>query len=68
MPSAVARAGMKDITLAVASVTRLSERWALVLNAGYERLLGEAKHNPLVRLRGSPDQFIVGAFAVYSFD
>lgn len=68
LPEHVADAGFKDVTLSFASETRLSERWALVLNAGYERLLGEAKNNPLVRLRGSPDQFIVGAFAVYSFD
>ncbi len=68
LPAHAADAGLKDVTLTFASETRLTERWALVLNAGYERLLGEAKNNPLVRLRGSPDQLVFGAFAVYSFD
>jgi len=41
--------------------------WSAVLVAGYDRLEGDAAANPLVQLRGSPDQASIGVFLSYRF-
>jgi outer membrane protein len=67
LPAYVAGSGLKDIGISVGSEIKLTERWAVVVNAGAERLLSKAKNSPLVALRGSPNQLTFGAFGVYSF-
>jgi MipA family protein len=67
LPVYVAGSGVKNINLSLGSEVKLSPRWALVMDGGYHRLLGNAKNSPLVRLRGSANQFSFGAYGVYSF-
>jgi MipA family protein len=67
LPVYAAGAGIKDINLSVGSEVKLNPRWALVMDVGYRRLLGKAKDSPLVRLRGSANQFSFGTYGVYSF-
>ncbi|MBV9954346.1 MAG: MipA/OmpV family protein [Pseudolabrys sp.] len=45
-----------------------NERWATHAFVEYDRLVGSVANSPLVRLRGDPDQFQVGAGVTYSFD
>ena len=67
LPVFDATSGLKDISLAFGSNYVVSEHWALVANAGYSKLLGDAKNSPIVAIRGSSSQFVGGVFAVYSF-
>ena len=46
----------------------LTERISLRAFAEWNRLTGDAANNPLVRLRGSEDQFQVGVGAAYKFN
>ncbi len=46
----------------------LTERVSLRAFAEWDRLTGDAADSPLVRLRGSEDQFQVGVGAAYKFD
>lgn len=41
--------------------------WSAVIVAGHDRLEGDAAANPLVRLRGSPDQTSIGVFLSYRY-
>lgn len=41
--------------------------WSAVIVAGYDRLEGDAASNPLVQLRGSPDQASLGVFLSYRY-
>lgn len=41
--------------------------WSAVIVAGYDRLEGDAAANPLVQLRGSPDQASLGVFVSYRY-
>ena len=59
--------GFKDFTMTMGGEYRLTPSWSIVGNAGYSRLLGGIKKSPLVRTRGSANQFSAGAFAVYTF-
>jgi outer membrane protein len=58
---------LKDVSLAFGANYAVSDRWALVANAGYSKLLSDAKNSPIVAVQGSSDQFVAGIFAVYSF-
>ncbi len=62
-----ATSGLKDISLAFGANYMVTDNWALVGNAGYSKLLGDAKNSPIVSVQGSSSQFIGGLFAVYSF-
>lgn len=62
-----AGSGIKDVGAAFSAHYNFSRHWAFVVNAGYTRLLGDAKNNPLVTMRGSANQFSAGGFAVYRF-
>ena len=66
LPVYAAGSGMKDINLSLGGEVKLSPRWAMVVDAGYQRLLSKAKNSPLVSLRGSANQFTFGVFGVYS--
>jgi len=58
--------GLKEVSLSVGSEMKITPRWAIVMNAGAERLLSKAKSSPLVSLRGSPNQLNFGVYGVYS--
>jgi len=60
-------AGLKEISLSLGGEIKVTERWAVLLNGGASRLLSKAKESPLVSVRGSPNQFILGAYGIYSF-
>lgn len=62
-----ATSGLKDVSLALGANYQVSDQWALVGNAGFSKLLGDAKNSPIVAVRGSSSQFVGGLFAVYSF-
>ena len=62
-----ATSGLKDISLAFGANYKVTDSWALVANAGYSKLLGDAKNSPIVSVQGSSSQFVGGIFAVYSF-
>ncbi|MBT4740132.1 MAG: MipA/OmpV family protein [Rhodospirillaceae bacterium] len=62
-----ATSGLKDISLAFGANYKVTESWAVVANAGYSKLLGDAKNSPIVSVQGSSSQFVGGVFAVYSF-
>ncbi|MCM0019186.1 MAG: MipA/OmpV family protein [Tagaea sp.] len=57
--------GFKDVGVSGAVVQRFAENWSLVGNAGYARLIGDAADAPLVKQRGSPNQFRVGLGVTY---
>jgi outer membrane protein len=59
--------GLKDGSLSINGSYALSDHWSVFLNAGYERLLGDAAASPLVKLRGSPNVASASSFVVYSF-
>ncbi|MEQ9109773.1 MAG: MipA/OmpV family protein [Rhodospirillaceae bacterium] len=67
LPAFDAMSGLKDISLAFVGNYTVSDHWALVGNAGYSKLLGDAKNSPIVAIQGSSNQFVGGIFAVYSF-
>jgi outer membrane protein len=45
-----------------------SEAWATHAFVEYDRLQGSAADSPLVRFRGSPDQWVLGVGATYAFN
>lgn len=59
--------GIKDVGASIGVRYRLGERWMISATGGYTRLLNDAKEAPLVRLRGSPDQWHGGVFLAYRF-
>lgn len=59
--------GFKDVGVEVSANYIFASQWALVANAGYKRLLGDAASSPLVRQRGSANQLAFQTFLVYSF-
>lgn len=67
LPVFDAGSGLKSISAGLAGNYSISRHWAMVANAGYGRLFGDAKSSPLVRLRGSANQFSGGMYAVYVF-
>jgi outer membrane protein len=62
-----ATSSLKNISLAFGANYAVSDQWALVANAGYSKLLSDAKNSPIVAVQGSANQFVGGIFAVYSF-
>lgn len=67
LPRFDAGSGLKSISAALAGNYSISRHWAMVANAGYGRLFGDAKSSPLVRQRGTANQFSGGLYAVYVF-
>lgn len=59
--------GFKDVGAEINANYTFASQWALVANAGYKRLLGDAADSPLVTLRGSANQLAFRTFLVYSF-
>ena len=62
-----ATSAFKDMTFALGANYAVSDRWNLAANAGYSKLLSDAKDSPIVSVRGDSNQFLAGLFAIYSF-
>ena len=45
-----------------------TQQWATHVYAEYDRLVGDVADSPIVRLRGSRDQWTFGAGVTYTFD
>lgn len=67
LPVNVARGGLTGVGLAASVSYRFDGGWTATGFAAYERLLGDVAASPLVRLRGAPNQVLVGTSLTYSF-
>jgi outer membrane protein len=67
LPVFNAGSGIKDAGIGIVANYKISERWAVLANTNYKRLLGDAADSPLVSLRGSANQFSGAVFVIYSF-
>lgn len=67
LPTFKADGGIKDAGATVGLSYQLSDHWLIAGTGGYARLLNDAKNNPLVRQRGSADQWQAGLFVAYRF-
>lgn len=67
LPVFSAGKGVKDAGANIGLHYRLTDHWMIAATGGYTRLLNDAKDAPLVRLRGSPDQWQGGIFVAYRF-
>ncbi|MCA0201355.1 MAG: MipA/OmpV family protein [Proteobacteria bacterium] len=67
LPAFAPGSGFKDVGAEVNANYIFASQWAVVANAGYKRLIGDAAGSPLVRQRGSANQFTLQTFLVYSF-
>ena len=68
LPAYKPSGGLETIGAGVQVSYLLTEQIRLYSFTEYERLVGSAADSPLVRLRGTPDQFTVGTGVTYSFD
>ncbi|BBK43992.1 MltA-interacting MipA family protein [Allostella vacuolata] len=59
--------GFKDAGITLDLDYSLSERWGITGRVAYKRMLGDAADSPLVKDRGSADQFSTGFFISYRF-
>jgi outer membrane protein len=57
--------GAKDVVFGVGGVYYLSRNWALGTGLHYSRILGHAADSPVVKDRGSANQFITGLGVAY---
>jgi MipA family protein len=60
--------GIKSVGSGAAITWKTTDTITTSVFAEYERLLGTAADSPLVKRRGSPNQFTVGLSATYRFD
>lgn len=67
LPAFEAKAGIRDVSGRLVGRYRLDDRWTLLGLARYTRLTGDAADSPLVRQRGSRDQFLAGLGMMYGF-
>lgn len=67
LPVYRARGGFTGVGAAASVSYRFDGGWTVTGFAAYERLVSSAADAPLVRLRGSADQFTVGTSVTYSF-
>jgi MipA family protein len=67
LPAYQASGGVASIGWNLTIAQPLSRNWFMFALVSYDRLLGDAVDSPLVRQRGSPNQFVGGAFASYRF-
>lgn len=67
LPAFTAGKGIKDAGANINLRYRLTDHWMIAATGGYTRLRNDAKDAPLVRLRGSFDQWQGGIFVAYRF-
>lgn len=60
--------GVRSLGVLASAQVALTEQWNVMGYARYDRLLGDVADAPLVRFRGSRDQFGIGAGVSYSFN
>ena len=60
-------AGLKDVGFGVQAIHPFSGNWALSAFGGYTRMVGDAADSPIVKDRGTADQFSVGLGLSYRF-
>ncbi len=61
------KSGVKDVILEPSLTYQFDDHWATQAFLNYERQLGPAADSPLVRTRGTPDQFSGGLLLLYHF-
>ncbi|GGK32399.1 MipA/OmpV family protein [Salinarimonas ramus] len=61
-------AGLRSIGVLASAQVALTQSWTALGYARYDRLMGDVAEAPLVRFRGSRDQFGAGVGLSYSFD
>ncbi len=62
-----ADAGFKNINFSLLGTYNFSEHWNLNMIASYSRLLGDAADSPIVKDKGSANQFMTGVGLSYTF-
>lgn len=62
-----ASGGLKDVGIGMMANYRITERWGVMGQLQYSRLLGDAADSPIVKEEGSADQFMAGMGLSYSF-
>ncbi len=67
LPAFNASGGVRDVAVSPALVFHLSRSWHLGAGFRYQRLLGDAQDSPVVRDRGSANQWIYGIALAYSW-
>ncbi|MFN0192485.1 MAG: MipA/OmpV family protein [Aestuariivirga sp.] len=59
--------GLKDVGVAFIATYEWTDNWSGTLIGSYKRLVGDAADSPIVKDRGSPDQFFAGVSIGYAF-
>lgn len=67
LPLYNASSGIKDVTVSPALVFHMSMSWHIGVGFRYQRLLNDAKNSPVVKDRGSADQWIYGLAVAYTW-
>ena len=62
-----ADAGFRDVGLMLTTGYKITEHWRLGLRLSYRRLVHEAADSPIVRKRGSPNQYRAGLGLTFNF-
>lgn len=65
LPGYNPKGGLLSYGLNLTLVAPLRHGFTATFLTGYQRLTGDAADSPLVRLRGSPNQFVLGLFLTY---
>lgn len=61
------KGGLTSIRIPVSLTSQFDQHWSLTVAGRYERLLNDAADSPIVRTRGSENQWTVGAAINYYF-
>ena len=67
LPVFSASGGIRDVTVSPGLVYHLSKSWHVGAGLRYQRLLSDAQDSPVVKDRGSADQWIYGLAVGYSW-
>jgi len=68
MPTYHAGGGIRSVGVGTQLIKQWTPQWATHAFVEYDRLVGDAADSPLVQVRGTPNQFTIGAGFAYSFD
>jgi outer membrane scaffolding protein for murein synthesis (MipA/OmpV family) len=67
LPVFRAGSGLHNVSTTLVGEYVLNAHWSVFGTLGYTRLFSSAANGPLVKLRGSPNQFSAGTFVIYAF-
>jgi outer membrane scaffolding protein for murein synthesis (MipA/OmpV family) len=62
-----AKGGFSDVGVSLASSYQWTEAWSIGATVGYTRIIGDAAKSPIVKDRGSVDQYSAGVGLTYTF-